>query len=268
MSIKIPFVKMQGLGNDFVIIEQKFIPKHLFSKEFVKNIADRRIGIGCDQLIIYQTNIDETLMHIYNQDGSSALACGNATRCLMRLLFDESGISETIINIQGRLISARYIDVHHIEINMGEVDFSASWMPQNTDLWTLAARYMIEPKELVCVDVANPHLVIFTKISEQDQYVIGRDMQNNELFPNGINVNFATIAQQEINLRVWERGVGFTYACGSGAVASFAGANRLGFIAEKAIVNFQLGSLQMNKVDKQIFMVGGARYVFKGNYLI
>lgn len=269
VSNKISFVKMHGLGNDFVIIDQQFIAKQKrIETDFIRKIANRKLGIGCDQLIIYQKLADRVIMQIYNQDGSSALACGNATRCLMRLLYDQFNLVKTIIEVQGRLVEAKYYDAQNIEINMGQVSFTADWIPKNANLWSLAGRYMIEPKELICVDVANPHLVIFTKMSEKDRYIIGKAMQASELFPQGINVNFAVIEQQEINLKVWERGVGFTYACGSGAVASFAAANRLGFAGEKALIHFELGSLKMQKKGEHILMSGAAEYVFEGNYFL
>ena len=150
---------------------------------------------------------------------------------------------------------------------MGKPNFTAPWMPQPEHLWLLAEKYMIEPKEVLCVDVGNPHLVIFKKLSSYDKEIIGTDAQKHPLFPGGINVNFASISDDEITLKVWERGAGFTYACGSGASATFAAANKLGFVDNNAKVIFELGHLKMNQKDGNVLMTGPASYVFSGEYL-
>ncbi len=267
MSQKIPFVKMHGLGNDFVIIDEKHMPKNVSSQNLARSISDRELGVGCDQFIIYRQGSDKVNMSIYNKDGSSAKACGNASRCLTRLLFDQTEVNEIELDVDGRVVSGRYIDKHTIQVNMGPPAFEADWMPENTALWLLAERYMIEPKEMICVDVANPHLVIFSKLSKKDMEIIGKNFQNSELFPDGINVNFASVENDIIGLRVWERGVGFTYACGSGAIATYAAANKLGFVGSDAEVKFKLGSLSMKKQQDSILMNGPASYVFTGEYL-
>src|SRR5690606_3944559 len=135
------------------------------------------------------------------------------------------------------------------------------------DLWTLAERYMIEPIEMICVYVANPHFVIFSKLSQKDMGIIGRDFQENELFQDGVNVNFAKVDDDKIHLKVWDRGAGFTYACGSGAIATFAAANKLGFFGDEGDIVFELGSLNMQKQNNSILMTGPASYVFTGEYL-
>lgn len=267
MLQKIPFVKMHGLGNDFVIIDEHHMPKNSDIQSFVQKISDRELGIGCDQFIVYGQNSDKINMSIYNQDGSTAKACGNASRCLTRLLFDQTGSKNIKLDINGRFVFGEYFDKDTIKVDMGPPSFESDWMPDSADLWSLAERYMIEPKEMVCVDVANPHLVIFSKLSQKDMGVIGRDFQESELFPDGVNVNFARVDDNKIHLKVWERGAGFTYACGSGAIATFAAANKLGFFGNEGDIVFELGSLNMQKQNNSILMSGPASYVFTGEYL-
>lgn len=267
MLQKIPFVKMHGLGNDFVIINEDHIPKNSDIQSFVREICHRQLGVGCDQFIIYRHDLDKINMAIYNQDGSGAKACGNATRCLARLLYDQTGAKNIKLDVDGRIVSGEYVDENTIKVDMGPPLFESSWMPNAADLCSLAKRYMIEPKRMICVDVANPHLVIFSKLSKKEMEVIGRDFQGSELFPDGVNVNFATIEDDKITLKVWERGAGFTYACGSGAIATFAAANKLNYIGDEVEIVFKLGSLKMHKHHDSILMNGPASYAFTGEYL-
>lgn len=260
------FIKMHGLGNDFVIIEDSLLADIKDIKSFVIKIACRHIGIGCDQFITYKKDNDSIFMNIFNQDGSKAKACGNASRCLSRLMFDRYGIKNTTIKVEGKEITAEYSDPDNITVNMGTANFATDWMPSQEKLWELAEKYRIEPKEMVCVDIGNPHLVIFSKLGDKDKKIFGKNLQKNELFINGVNVNFAQIDDDTIILKVWERGTGFTMACGSAASASFAAANKLGFVDDEAKVAFELGTLKMNKKNNQVLMTGSASYVFAGEY--
>ncbi|MGC0372121.1 MAG: hypothetical protein DGJ47_000826 [Rickettsiaceae bacterium] len=265
--IKIPFIKMHGLGNDFVIIEQKDVPEHVSSKQLAIIISDRHLGIGCDQFIIYQPMSVKIKMEIYNNDGSRAMACGNASRCIARLLFDKTGKTKTILNINDREVICKYHTSESIAVDMGEFSFEKSWMPKQEQLWSIAEKYMIEPKEMLCVDVANPHLVIFSELSKKFQKTVGKNFQNSELFPDGVNVSFAKIQGDDIKLKVWERGAGFTHACGSGAIATFAAANKLAFVQDKAKVKFEYGELLMHKKNDSIIMSGPATYSFSGDFI-
>jgi diaminopimelate epimerase len=267
MFQKISFIKMHGLGNDFVIIDENQMPESVDMQSFAQGISDRILGVGCDQLIIYKKEPSFIKMTIYNQDGSAAKACGNASRCLTRMLFDQIGVTDIKLDVSGRIVTCKYIDKNTLKIDMGQPIFEADWMPAIADLWSLAERYMIEPKEMLCVDIGNPHLVIFSKLSDKDMRIIGESFQDNGLFPDGVNVNFARIIDDKINLKVWERGAGFTYACGSGAIATFAAANKLGFADDEAEIVFKLGSLHMQKNRDSVLMSGPASYVFSGEYI-
>ena len=264
---KIPFIKMHGLGNDFVIINEAMLPSELNIANFAKKISDRNLGVGADQFIIYNHIEDDTLrVRIYNQDGSVAKACGNASRCLSMVIYEKSRKQNITLDIDGRKVLCSYYGKNQIKVDLGPVSFDESWMPEKEALWELAAKHLIEPKEMLCVDVANPHLVIFSKLSDLDREIIGKNFQNIDLFKEGININFAQIKDDKIYLKVWERGTGFTYACGSGGIATFAAAHRMGFVGDTAEVVFSLGSLKMQKSGANISMQGPASYVFEGEY--
>jgi len=262
----IPFVKMHGLGNDFVIIAEEMLPPEVNMTDFARVISDRRLGIGCDQFITYKESNEFVKMSIFNQDGSKARACGNASRCLSKLIFEKNEKRNITLDVNGRKVLCEYINTDQIKVDLGLASFEESWMPRKELLWDLAIRHLIEPKEMICVDVANPHLVIFSKLSDQDRKVIGENFQNINLFKEGININFAEVKDDKIYLKVWERGAGFTYACGSGAIATFAAANKLGFVSDRAEVVFELGSLEMQKTGANISMCGPASFVFEGGY--
>lgn len=282
MSTRIPFVKMHGLGNDFVIVRKTNIPDDISKEEFSKKILDRRLAIGADQLILYSLHITNSSttktaskhivdMQIYNPDGSKGKACGNASRCITKLISDNEGINSFTLNVDNRLLPCKSIENGIYMVNMGIADFSINWMPAREQLFDLANKYNLGPKELICVDIGNPHLVIFSKLAKQDMKIIGRELQHSDLFPGGINVNFANINESKIYLKVYERGAGFTYACGSGACASFAGAYKLGRIAINnngyGEVIFKLGSLKMQMEGDTVCMMGPAEYTFFGEYI-
>jgi diaminopimelate epimerase len=264
---KISFIKMHGLGNDFVIINKQSLPTDLDVATLAINMSDRRLGVGADQFIVYDKSSEYVDMIIFNQDGSHAKACGNASRCLVKLMHDQYQLNKFILKIDDRLLNCEYLDGNLYAVNMGEVSFAASWMPGSSELLTLASKYNLGPKDVICADVGNPHIIIFSKLSEQDQKIIGKDLQKSPLFPDGINVNFANVNGDKIALRVFERGTGFTLACGSGACASYAGSKRLGHSGAQAEVHFKLGKLLMRMENNQVIMIGPATYAFQGEYL-
>ncbi len=268
------FTKMHGLGNDFIFVDQKEI-QNIEVAALAKKICNRRFGIGADQLIIYNINdVSEAIanisMIIYNIDGSHAKACGNASRCLMMLIKDKCKVDNININVDGRNINAivrkEPSQPNLYCVNMGAVNFDANWIPAKADLIELAKRYNIPPKEVICADIGNPHLVIFSELNDVDKKVIGKQMQESSLFPDGVNVNFVNLQGGQIHLKVYERGSGFTFACGSGAAASFASALKLGHAEGSADVVFEKGSLKMEYDNGDILMTGPANYICSGVY--
>lgn len=261
--MKIEFAKMHGLGNDFVIIEKSPQIAALDLRGLAKEISHRHTGLGCDQFILYEMNGDECLMYVYNQDGSESGMCGNATRCLVKLI----GKKELNIKVLDRVLKCHMNSPDSVSVNMGQASFDAKWMPSEAALWEMAAMYKLEPREILCLDLGNPHLVIFkADLTHQDRELIGREMQQSPLFSGGINVSFVNIKGAVLDLIVWERGAGFTLACGSGACASFAAAKKLGFVENEAVVKFELGELRMTDSEGEIVMTGSATLVAKGEW--
>lgn len=261
------FTKMHGLGNDFVIIDKNKLPTDCVIQNFAVNVANRRTGIGCDQVIFYQKKPDYYEMLIYNNDGSSAKLCGNASRCLAKLIYLGSGERQIKLKVDNRELLCEVISENEISVNVGVVQFNKEWMPEIETVWPIAQLYMIDLKEIICADVGNPHLVIFSDISDQDKELVGERLQNKALFPDGVNINFASVKNNKIYLSVWERGAGLTLACGSGACASFASAIKLGFITGNCEVVFQLGSLKMSKKGEDIIMTGPVSLVACGEFM-
>lgn len=258
----IEFTKMHGLGNDFVLIESSQISDIKDMRHFAVAVSNRRTGVGCDQLIIYSKLQDNNCeMAIYNQDGSSTEACGNGTRCLVKLL----GQKDIVISVGQRKLNANLHDDGDVTVNMGKVDFDTEWMSSNSAIWEMAESYKIDPREIMCVSVGNPHIVIFkSDLTEIDKALIGKALEYHDLFPSGVNVNFAKIVNGNIKLVVWERGSGFTLACGSGACASHAAARKLGFIGDSCSVEFALGALEVSLKGDDAICKGPASLVAQG----
>lgn len=267
MLEKITFAKMHGLGNDFVIINKRDLPPNCDLHKLSLNISNRHTGIGCDQFIIYEQMVNYYEMLIYNQDGSSAQLCGNASRCLAKLIYMHTGIRKIQLNIGAKKLTCTILNDNEISVDVGIVSFNEAWMPSYDQIWDIAERYMIDLKEVVCADIGNPHFIIFTNLSDRDKEIVGEKLQAKELFIDGVNVNFASINNNKIYLSVWERGVGLTLACGSGAVASFAAAVKMGFVSSSCEVVFPIGSLQMSKQEENVIMTGPATLVAFGEFL-
>lgn len=264
VSRGINFAKMHGLGNDFVIVNQEDLAKNCDFSQLAINISNRHTGIGCDQFIIYAKKSNFYEMIIYNQDGSKAKLCGNASRCLAKLIYLNTGQKYIILKIADRELSCQILGIDEISVDVGQVSFDEKWMPSSEKIWPILERYGLDLKEVICADVGNPHFIIFSNLTSQDKNIIGEKLQ--ELFIDGVNVNFASIKDKKIYLSVWERGTGLTLACGSGACASFAASDKLGFVKSSCEVIFPLGSLKMSKNGDNIIMTGVASLVALGEF--
>jgi len=248
----VKFHKMHGLGNDFVIFDAREQAINLTNEQVIR-ICDRNLGVGCDQLIIIQKHdkVDAEMI-IYNIDGSQAGACGNATRCVAKLL----GEGEKKILISDRIIETKQIAENMFSINMG--------VPQMKRIEAFDVGGFVIKKALE-VTLGNHHIVIFDEFNIQERAEIGRALQSHMKFPDGINVNFAKVQSREaVELQTWERGAGFTQACGSGACATQVAANILGYTDASAIVRQSGGELKISYTDNSVYMEGPAAYVFSG----
>lgn len=285
---------MHGLGNDCLIIHRQILPQHCQEVDLAKQIADRRTGIGSDQVIIYDKVADYYQMTIYNQDGSRAETCGSAARCLAWLIYYRFNQSVIRLKTASRELICRLLpqpaqpqplfallphspvdnllaldglEPGRVSVNMGPVAFSQNWMLKPAEMLIIKQRYLIDSSaSMILADIGNRHVVIFGDFSPLDQQLIGSQLQQEQLFAGGINVNFAVVRQQKIYLSVWERGAGLTLACGSGACVTFAAAVKLGFAASPAEIVFSLGSLSMSLDNQDIIMQGPASWVAAGEF--
>lgn len=263
----IKFLKMHGLGNDFAIFNKQEIFNIKDLELFSRSISCRNSGIGCDQVIIYDLIENYVSMEIYNADGSKALACGNATRCVVYIAKYIHGIKSNIIEVRtaNRRLPCEVIG-KEVKVNAGSASFDESWMPKKEDLWKLFDQFKVSAREILCVDVGNPHLVIFAEyLTEKDMEVLGHRFEVCNIFPNGVNVNFAHVKETDIALSVWERGTGLTLACGSGACATYAAAHKLGFVEGSCNIIFKLGKLKISYKENSIIVQGPATLVYEGS---
>ena len=266
------FHKMHGLGNDFIIIDERHV-EHTTPVDTSAIIAlsNRKTGIGCDQfLILRRSNEADVFMIIFNADGSRVSACGNATRCVASLL-NEIG-SHLVIQTDAGLLECDIFG-DQIAVNMGVPRCNAPDIPLSDDIDTLHVKHGIAHLPSgVCVNMGNPHLVIFVNdLSQTACDVHGAILETHSLFPQKANINFAQILnKQTIALRTYERGVGLTQACGTGACATAVAARRRELTLQDMHIHMPGGILDIswagNKqhMNEPVIMKGGAHYVFSG----
>lgn len=256
----ITFYKMHGLGNDFVILDAREQPIEL-DEARCRAICDRRTGVGCDQLIRLAPSDRAALaMHIWNADGKSASACGNATRCVAALTGADS------IEVDGAILTATRSG-EQVTVELPEPRFQHDQIPINDPVDTsplpMAWDSLSAPD---AVNVGNPHLVFFVDdVDAVPLDKLGPRIENDPAFPDRINVNVAQITDSGLKLRTWERGAGLTLACGTGACASAVAAIRRKLAASPVRVDMPGGSLDISWAPGQpILMKGPATHVFTG----
>ncbi len=261
---------MHGLGNDFVIVDARSVPFAPTPAQ-AQRIADRHFGIGCDQLIVLEPprhQAAQVFMRIFNADGSEAEACGNATRCVARLGFEETGHSPAVETVAGVLPTRRLSD-GRFSVGMGPayLDWQAIPLAQAVDTAHLP-ELVPGLGQAAAVSVGNPHCVFFVDDAETLDFApIGAKIEVHDLFPNRTNVQFLTpTGPSSIRQRVWERGVGTTGASGSGACAGAIAAIRRGLVTGPVQVQLDGGVLEIDWDQRanQITMTGGASHAFSG----
>ncbi len=257
-----PFHKMHGLGNDFVVIDAR---AHLLemTRQRAHAICERHTGIGCDQLILLEpSTVADVKMRIFNADGGEVEACGNATRCVALLLEKparietSAGILETVPQGQSATVT--------LNPPAFDWEFIPLAMPMDTGDMPVGWEVLERP---VAVNVGNPHVVFFVDDADAvDLERLGPVVENDPLFPERINVNVATVVDRShLRLRVWERGVGLTRACGTGACATAVAAIRSGRAQSPVTVELPGGTLTIGWVESgPIEMAGPATHVFTG----
>ena len=257
-----PFLKMHGLGNDFVVFDARQAPLSLTGAR-VRALADRHAGIGCDQLIAIEPprNGGDAFMRIWNADGGEVAACGNATRCVAQLL----GGHARIETLAGTLETQSAGD--GAVVDMGRPAFEWEAVPLAYAMDTLSMPVGWDGLENpAAVNVGNPHVVFFVDNVGLDLATLGPVIERDPLFPQGVNVNIAHVVDRtHLVLRVWERGAGLTLACGTGACATAVAAMRRGFVDRKVTVALPGGQLAVEwAADGHVVMMGPATLAFRG----
>lgn len=263
--MRVPFIKMHGLGNDFVVLDARAHAVPTMTNALARALADRQTGIGCDQLILLEpSDSADVRMRIFNHDGGEVEACGNASRAV-GLLLGQSAHIETL----GGLLQVDPTG-NGVAVDMGEPRFEWNQIPlaypMDTHHMPVAWEVFDNP---TAVNVGNPHVIFFIddiQAIELDR--LGPEIEHDPLFPERVNVNVATIeSRQRINLRVWERGVGETRACGTGACATAIGAMRRGLVDRAVTVALPGGELMIEWTEQgRIRMTGPATESFRGTF--
>lgn len=274
--MNIEFTKMQGLGNDFVVIDGISQAIDLTTEQ-VRFIADRRLGVGCDQLLLVerpQSAQAEFRYRIFNADGGEVQQCGNGARCFARFVVEQglTTSSEIPVETAGGLIVLKLEADDLVTVNMGVPDFSPASLPFIVDTSTPAKSYPLQTSQgevaISAVSMGNPHAVLVVEnVDTAPVKTLGAEIEQHPQFPQRVNVGFMQIvAADAIRLRVYERGAAETLACGTGACAAVAAGRRLGELSECVKVSLPGGELVIRwQGEKEpLFMTGPATRVFEG----
>lgn len=287
--MKLSFVKMQGLGNDFILLDGIKDPQ-LLSIDFVHispRLCNRRFGIGADQILLLSASDKADFkMRIFNADGSEVEMCGNGIRCLAKYIWDRGMHTSRTLNIEtlaGIIRPERVNDL--VRVNMGRPIFQPERIPVNINSNLLKENHdrkiravidlplTIEDREfaITCLSMGNPHAVIFVdKVKDFPVGYYGPRIENHSLFPKRTNVEFVeVVTTSEIRMRVWERGSGETLACGTGASASAVASMLKGLTEQAVTVHLLGGDLQIKWSEEgSVYMTGPAEEVFEGHIRI
>lgn len=273
------FAKMHGTGNDYVYVHQCDLNGHC-PETLARKISNRHFGIGSDGLVlILNSCCADFRMRMFNADGLEAAMCGNASRCVGKYLYEKGLTNKTKITLEtGSGIKTLWLKVNdgivsEVTVNMGVPVTEAAQIP------VLHSNTLYVPVEalgrrlfLSCVSMGNPHAVIFVDdVENYDIERIGKAIENHPLFPERCNVEFAEIlTPSRIKMRVWERGSGETQACGTGACATLVAGVLNGRCNRQATVILKGGEVRVawNEITGDVFLTGGAEWVFNGEYLI
>jgi diaminopimelate epimerase len=269
-----PFLKMNGLGNDFVVVEARSAP-FAPSADEVRAIANREAGIGCDQLISIEPSTQgDAKVRFWNADGDEVGACGNGSRCVGWLLMEASGADRAVLETQGGLLVATRAGDKTVSVDMGEPGLDWTQIPLAEEMDTRGIELQVGPIDAPllhtpgCVSMGNPHVVFFVPdVETAPVREVGPLIEHHMLFPEGVNVGFAQIkARDHIRLKVWERGAGLTQACGTGACAALVAAARRGLVDRKATLELDGGELtiEWREADGHVIMTGPAMVDFTG----
>lgn len=251
------FTKMHGCGNDFIVIDNRNEAINLSTQQIIQ-LADYKKSIGFDQLLLIEDSKQADIaIRIFNNDGSEVNACGNGSRCVAKLILEQTKSANITIATKERILTAGLID-GLVSINMGRAKI-------------IQENMIFDKLKGSLIEIGNPHVVInvtdgkWQKLNEIELSLHGAKIENDIRFPNKVNVNFVDILNRNlVELRTWERGAGATLACGSGACASFYLLHKTGLIEGKAVIRQAGGDLNLSLVNEEILMAGEAKTSYRG----
>jgi diaminopimelate epimerase len=273
-AASIPFRKMNGLGNDFVVLDARAQPIKLGAAE-AQRIGDRNNGVGCDQVIVMEPSQKaDVFMRIFNADGSEVSACGNATRCIALIAAAETGRSDVSVETKAGLLTANVNGADRITIDMGRPHFAWNEIPLAEPFGdTTGIELQIGPIDAPVlhtpsvVNVGNPHAIFWVDdVEAYDLARFGPLLENHPIFPERANISLAQVTSRSgLRLRTWERGAGLTKACGTAACAAAVAAARKGLTERQVNVELPGGVLFIDWTkDDRILMCGPAELEFEG----
>jgi diaminopimelate epimerase len=268
------FLKMNGLGNDFVVVEARSEP-FAPSEAEARAIADRESGIGCDQLIaIEPSDTADAFMRIWNADGGLVEQCGNAVRCVGWLLMEASGKDAVRLDTPAGVVTVDRAGPQQVTVDMGRPGLDWRDIPLEEPMDTRGIELQVGPIDNPvlhtpgAVSMGNPHVVFFVADAETAPVrEVGSMIEHHRLFPERTNVEFCEVkARDRLRVRVWERGVGVTRACGTGACAALVAAHRRALCNREAVVQMDGGDLTIHwrKEDDHVLMTGPVAVEFTG----
>ncbi|MDO9639038.1 MAG: diaminopimelate epimerase [Pseudotabrizicola sp.] len=261
----LPFMKMHGAGNDFVVIDSRGRESAVVTPALARALGDRNRGVGFDQLAEIRDGTADAAftLDFWNGDGTRAEACGNATRCVSDYVMRGLGQDAvSLITARGGLSAVRLAD-GRVSVNMGvpQLDWQSVPLAHEVDLLHLPL-----PGDPVAVGMGNPHCVLFVEDAEAvDLTGLGPRYEHDPIFPQRSNVEFASlIAPDHLRMRVWERGTGITLACGSGACATAVAAHLRGLTGRRVVLDLDGGVLEVDWRSDGVWMTGPVAHVFDG----
>ncbi len=272
--MKLKFTKMQGAGNDFVVIDGYTTPIQLTTAQ-IQQIANRYFGVGCDQLLMVEKtdtpNVDFRY-RIFNADGGEVEQCGNGARCFVRFVVDKGLTDKSTINVEtaSGIITLTLEDNGEVTVNMGPPNFDPQALPFLADNQQLQYQLTLAKTTLPisAVSMGNPHAVVVVEdVQTAPVHELGPQIESHQLFPQHVNAGFMQVVNpHEINLRVFERGSGETLACGTGACAAVVSGIQLNLLQSPVRVNTRGGQLQIAwaGASSPVMMTGPAAIVFEG----
>ena len=263
----IAFMKMHGLGNDFVVLDARVRPVGM-TAALAQAIGDRHRGVGFDQLAVIETGDGDAdaRLTFYNSDGSTAGACGNATRCIARHLMAEAGRPEVVLTTERGRLLARDAGDGLTSVNMGQPQLRWDEVPLAHEMDTLELPIDGAP---TATGMGNPHCTFFVANAESvDLEARGSEIEHHPLYPQRTNVQFASvIGPDHLRMRVWERGVGVTLASGSSSCATAVAASRRGLTGRRVSIDLDGGRIEIDWREDGVWMTGPTAHVFSGTFM-